>query len=292
MKGIVLAGGAGTRLSPLTNVLSKQLLPVYDKPMVYYPLSTLMLAGIREICIVSTPQDLPRFRELFGDGRQLGLAFDYVEQPRPEGIAQAFVLARRFLDGGPAALILGDNIFYGHGMPEQMQAATRLARGATVFAYRVRDPQRYGVVEFDAQGRAVGIEEKPPQPKSNYAVTGLYFYDQRVCDVAAALKPSERGELEITDVNSWYLADGSLRVELLGRGAAWLDTGTPESLHQAANYIQAIEARQGLKIACIEEVAFQMGFIDEHQLERLAAAMKNDYGVYLREVLAHGRGRR
>jgi glucose-1-phosphate thymidylyltransferase len=292
MKGIVLAGGAGTRLSPLTNVLSKQLLPVYDKPMVYYPLSTLMLAGIREICIVSTPQDLPRFRELFGDGRQLGLAFDYVEQPRPEGIAQAFVLARRFLDGGPAALILGDNIFYGHGMPEQMQAATRLARGATVFAYRVRDPQRYGVVEFDAQGRAVGIEEKPPQPKSNYAVTGLYFYDQRVCDVAAALKPSERGELEITDVNRWYLADGSLRVELLGRGAAWLDTGTPESLHQAANYIQAIEARQGLKIACIEEVAFQMGFIDEHQLERLAAAMKNDYGVYLREVLAHGRGRR
>ncbi len=292
MKGIILAGGAGTRLSPLTNVLSKQLLPVYDKPMVYYPLSTLMLAGIREICIISTPQDLPRFRELFGDGQNLGLAFDYVEQPRPEGIAQAFVLARRFLDGRPAALILGDNIFYGHGMPEQMQAATRLARGATVFAYRVRDPQRYGVVEFDAHGHAVGIEEKPAQPKSNYAVTGLYFYDERVCDVAAALKPSPRGELEITDVNRWYLADGSLRVELLGRGVAWLDTGTPESLHQAANYVQAIEARQGLKVACIEEVAFQMGFIDGRQLERLAAAMKNDYGAYLRDVLAHGRERR
>lgn len=292
MKGIILAGGAGTRLAPLTKVLSKQLLPVYDKPMVYYPLSTLMLAGIREICIISTPQDLPRFRELFGDGQNLGLAFDYVEQPRPEGIAQAFVLARRFLNGGPAALILGDNIFYGHGMPEQMQAATRLARGATVFAYRVRDPQRYGVVEFDAHGRVAGIEEKPAQPKSNYAVTGLYFYDERVCDVAAALKPSPRGELEITDVNRWYLADGSLRVELLGRGAAWLDTGTPESLHQAANYVQAIEARQGLKVACIEEVAFQMGFIDENQLERLAAVMGNDYGAYLREVLAHGRGRR
>ena len=289
MKGIILAGGAGTRLAPLTNVLSEQLLPVYDKPMGYYPLSTLMLAGIREICIISTPQDLPRFRELFGDGGNLGLRLDYIEQPRPEGIAQAFVLARRFLDGGSAALILGDNIFYGHGMPEQMQAATRLARGATVFAYRVRDPQRYGVVEFDAHGRAVGIEEKPPQPKSNYAVTGLYFYDQRVCDVAAGLKPSPRGELEITDVNRWYLADGSLRVERLGRGAAWLDTGTPESLHQAANYIQAIEARQGLKVACIEEVAFQMGFIDENQLERLAAMMKNDYGVYLREVLAHRR---
>jgi glucose-1-phosphate thymidylyltransferase len=288
MKGIILAGGAGTRLSPLTNVLSKQLLPVYDKPMVYYPLSTLMLAGIREICIISTPQDLPRFRELFGDGAHLGLAFSYVEQPRPEGIAQAFVLARAFLASGPAALILGDNIFYGHGMPEQMQAASRLTRGATVFAYRVRDPQRYGVVQFDAQGRAVDIEEKPKQPKSSYAVTGLYFYDQRVCDLAAALKPSARGELEITDLNRWYLADGSLRVERLGRGSAWLDTGTHESLHQAANYVQAIEARQGLKVACIEEVAFQMGFIDAHQLERLAANIKNEYGVYLREVLAQG----
>jgi glucose-1-phosphate thymidylyltransferase len=262
---------------------------VYDKPMIYYPLSTLMLAGIRELCIVSTPQDLPRFRELFRDGSHLGLSFDYIEQSRPEGIAQAFVLARHFLAGGPAALVLGDNIFYGHGMPEQMQAATRLTRGATVFAYRVRDPHRYGVVEFDAHGRAVGIEEKPAQPKSNYAVTGLYFYDGRVCDVAAALRPSARGELEVTDVNRWYLADGSLRVERLGRGSAWLDTGTHESLHQAANYIQVIEARQGLKVACIEEVAYQMGFIDASQLERLVADMKNEYGLYLREVLAQGR---
>jgi len=289
MKGIILAGGAGTRLAPLTNVLSKQLLPVYDKPMVYYPLSTLMLAGIRELCIISTPQDLPRFRELFRDGSHLGLSFDYIEQPRPEGIAQAFILARKFLSGGPAALVLGDNIFYGHGMPEQMQAATRLARGATVFAYHVRDPERYGVVQFDDQGRAVDIEEKPKVPKSNYAVTGLYFYDQRVCEVAAALKPSARGELEITDVNRWYLAEGTLRVEKLGRGSAWLDTGTHESLHQAANYIQTIEARQGLKVACIEEVAYQMGFIDGNQLERLVAGMKNEYGSYLRELLAHGR---
>ena len=292
MKGIILAGGAGTRLAPLTNVLSKQLLPVYDKPMVYYPLSTLMLAGIRDICIISTPQDLPRFRDLFGDGAHLGLKFEYVEQARPEGIAQAFLLARRFLDNGPAALILGDNIFYGHGMPEQMQAATRLAKGATVFAYRVRDPQRYGVVHFDATGRAIDIEEKPPQPKSNYAVTGLYFYDSRVCEVAAALKPSARGELEITDVNRWYLQDGSLRVERLGRGAAWLDTGTHESLQQAANYIQVIEARQGLKVACIEEVAFEMGYIDGAQLDKLAAGMKNEYGTYLRDVIAQGRERR
>jgi len=292
MKGIILAGGAGTRLAPLTNVLSKQLLPVYDKPMVYYPLSTLMLAGIRDICIISTPQDLPRFRDLFGDGAHLGLKFEYVEQARPEGIAQAFLLARRFLDNGPAALILGDNIFYGHGMPEQMQAATRLAKGATVFAYRVRDPQRYGVVHFDATGRAIDIEEKPQQPKSNYAVTGLYFYDSRVCEVAAALKPSARGELEITDVNRWYLQDGSLRVERLGRGAAWLDTGTHESLQQAANYIQVIEARQGLKVACIEEVAFEMGYIDGAQLDKLAAGMKNEYGTYLRDVIAQGRERR
>lgn len=290
MKGIILAGGAGTRLAPLTNVMSKQLLPVYDKPMIYHPLSTLMLAGIREILIISTPQDLPRFRELFRDGAHLGLSFDYVEQPRPEGIAQAFLLGRTFLASGPAALILGDNIFYGHGMPEQMQAATRLARGATVFAYRVKDPQRYGVVQFDADGKAVDIEEKPKQPKSNYAVTGLYFYDSRVCDVAASLKPSARGELEITDVNRWYLAEDTLRVERLGRGAAWLDTGTHESLHQAANYIQVIEARQGLKVACIEEVAFEMGFIDQAQIEKLANGMKNEYGAYLREIAAHGRG--
>jgi glucose-1-phosphate thymidylyltransferase len=292
MKGIILAGGAGTRLAPLTNVISKQLLPVYDKPMIYHPLSTLMLAGLRELCIISTPQDLPRFRDLFRDGSHLGLSFEYIEQPKPEGIAQAFILARKFLNNGPAALVLGDNIFYGHGMPEQMQAATTLGRGATVFAYRVRDPERYGVVHFDKTGKAIDIEEKPKQPKSNYAVTGLYFYDQRVCDVAAALKPSARGELEITDVNRWYLNDGSLRVENLGRGAAWLDTGTHESLHQAANYIQAIESRQGLKVACIEEVAYQMGFIDATQLEKLAAGFKNDYGSYLRDVLAQGRERR
>jgi len=288
MKGIILAGGAGTRLAPLTNVLSKQLLPVYDKPMIYYPLSTLMLAGIREICIISTPQDLPRFRDLFNDGSHLGLAFEYIEQPRPEGIAQAFLLARKFLAGGPASLILGDNIFYGQGMPDQMQAATRRERGATVFAYHVRDPERYGVVQFDASGRAVDIEEKPKSPKSSYAVTGLYFYDNRVCEVAAALKPSARGELEITDVNRWYLQDASLHVEQLGRGAAWLDTGTHESLHQAANYIQTIEARQGLKVACIEEVAYQMKYIDGPQLERLSANMKNEYGRYLRDLLVAG----
>jgi len=289
MKGIILAGGAGTRLAPLTNVMSKQLLPVYDKPMIYHPLSTLMLAGLREILIISTPQDLPRFRDLFGDGAHLGLKFDYVEQPRPEGIAQAFILGRKFLNYGPAALVLGDNIFYGDGMSAQMQAAAKLARGATVFAYRVKDPQRYGVVHFDAQGKAIDIEEKPKTPKSNYAVTGLYFYDQRVCDLAAALKPSARGELEITDLNRAYLSEGTLRVERLGRGAAWLDTGTHESLHQAANYIQVIEARQGLKVACIEEVAYQMGFIDRAQLEKLAAAMGNDYGTYLRDVATQAR---
>ena len=290
MKGIILAGGAGTRLAPLTNVMSKQLLPVYDKPMIYHPLSTLMLAGLREILIISTPQDLPRFRDLFRDGAHLGLKFDYVEQPRPEGIAQAFILGRKFLNNGPAALVLGDNIFYGDGMPAQMQTAAKLARGATVFAYRVKDPQRYGVVHFDTQNKAIDIEEKPKLPKSNYAVTGLYFYDQRVCDLAAALKPSARGELEITDLNRVYLQEGTLRVERLGRGAAWLDTGTHEALHQAANYIQVIEARQGLKVACIEEVAYQMGFIDRAQLEKLAAAIGNDYGAYLREVAAQTRG--
>ena len=289
MKGIILAGGAGTRLAPLTNVMSKQLLPVYDKPMIYHPLSTLMLAGIRDILIISTPQDLPRFRELFHDGSHLGLSFEYIEQPRPEGIAQAFILGRKFLNNGPAALVLGDNIFYGHGMPEQMQAAARLEHGATVFAYHVKDPQRYGVVHFDAQGRAIDIEEKPKQPKSNYVVTGLYFYDKRICDIAASIKPSARGELEITDVNRAYLADGTLRVEKLGRGSAWLDTGTHQSLHQAANYIQVIEARQGLKVACIEEVAYQMGFIQQAQLQKLAAGMGNEYGAYLREVAASGR---
>lgn len=289
MKGIILAGGAGTRLAPLTQVISKQLLPVYDKPMVYYPLSTLMLAGIREIAIISTPQDLPRFRDLFRDGSHLGVRFEYIEQPRPEGIAQAFILARKFINGASVALILGDNIFYGHGLAHQTAAATQLKRGATVFAYRVRDPQRYGVVEFDDQGRVIDIVEKPKQPRSDYAVTGLYFYDDRVCDMAAALKPSARGELEITDLNRVYLKDATLRVERLGRGAAWLDTGTHESLHQAANYIQAIEARQGLKVACIEEVAYEMGYIDQAQLEKLANGTGHEYGAYLRDVAAHGR---
>jgi glucose-1-phosphate thymidylyltransferase len=293
VKGIILAGGAGSRLAPLTNVLSKQLLPVYDKPMIYYPLSTLMLAGIREILIISTPQDLPRYRDLFGSGERLGMRFEYMEQARPEGIAQAFVLGRKFIGDDPVALILGDNIFYGHGLSAQLQGMNRgmtvRRAGATIFGYRVKDPQRYGVVEFDAHGRAVDIVEKPKQPKSNYAVTGLYFYDEQVCDIAASLKPSPRGELEITDVNRRYLQDGGLAVEVLGRGIAWLDTGTHESLQQAGNYIQAIENRQGLKVACIEEVAYEMGYIDAPQLERIIGEMGNEYGAYLREVLAQGR---
>jgi len=287
MKGIILAGGSGTRLYPLTKVVSKQMLPVYDKPMIYYPLSVLMLAGIREILIISTPHDLPGFRELFGDGSQLGISISYAVQPRPEGLAQAFLIGKDFIGKDTVALILGDNIFFGQGFTKILRESARLTHGGLIFGYLVKDPERYGVVEFDHNNRAIGIAEKPAKPKSKYAVPGLYFYDNEVIAIAEEVKPSARGELEITDINNAYLHRGTLRVEPLGRGFCWLDTGTHESLQQASSYVQAVQDRQGLKIACIEEIAYELGYIDINQLERLATDMlKNQYGQYIADFVA------
>ena len=287
MKGIILAGGSGTRLYPITRTVSKQLLPVYDKPMIYYPLSVLMLAGIREILIISTPEDLPKFRNLLGDGSHLGLSFFYEEQPRPEGLAQAFTIGKSFIGDDSVCLILGDNIFYGHDLSDVLKRAAQTTDGGLIFGYMVKDPERYGVVEFDSDGKVIGIEEKPLKPKSNYAVPGLYIYDNNVVDIAANLKPSARGELEITDINLEYLRRGQLKVELLGRGFAWLDTGTHEALQQAASYVQAIQERQGLKIACIEEIAYLLGYIKREDIKRMASDMlKNDYGNYLLRLIA------
>jgi glucose-1-phosphate thymidylyltransferase len=286
MKGILLAGGSGTRLHPVTRAISKQLLPVYDKPMVYYPLSTLMLAGLRDVLLISTPDDLPQYQRLLGDGSQLGINIQYAEQPRPEGLAQAFLIGREFLGGEEACLVLGDNIFYGHGLTDSLQQAAKLEDGGTIFGYYVKDPERYGVVHYDDDGQVLGIEEKPAHPKSNYAVVGLYFYDKQICDIASEIKPSARGELEITSVNNAYLQMGKLRVEKLGRGTAWLDTGTHESLLQAGNFIETIENRQGLKVACLEEIAYQQGYISADDVLRMAHELeKTEYGQYLKNVI-------